>query len=419
MRNQRRKSQATTSSAAAHSGADVTTAGWLRLVLLGVGAFVIGTDAFIVAGLLPDMANGLGVSQPAAGQTVTVFALSYALLSPLLATVTARQPRHRLLMIGLAVLAAANLLVSVADDLSVALLARIVAAAGAALFTPTAITVSAGLVPESRRGMALSVVPGGLTVATVFGVPLGTLAGQEFGWRVVLASISALAALVILVMFWAMPRASPEAVVPVRERLSVLRRGDILAALSVTVFGVGGSYAVYTYASSVLSAGVGLPVAAISVQLLAYGVGAVGGTIIGGLGVDRLGARRVLVTAFMVQVVALTALWALGVANVISALLTAIVVAAWGAGTWMQIPPQQARLMQGAPLAGRVVIAFNASAIYVGIGFGGLFGGLLLGRLGSGYLPLLGAAVAASALVLLLMSRDPEHRGEAKSEPSG
>ncbi|MFL6128424.1 MAG: MFS transporter [Mycobacteriales bacterium] len=388
--------------------AGLGSATWRRLLVLGGGAVVIGTDAYIVAGLLPDMAAGLGASEAAAGQTVTAFALTYALLSPVLAAATARLPRHRLLVVGLGVLAVANLAVALAGNLGVAMLARIVAGAGAALYTPTAISVSAGLVPESRRGLALSVVPGGLTVATVLGVPLGTVVGQQFSWRVTLAGVSALAVLALVAVLVAVPATPLEPAVPLRDRLLAIRRRGVPVTLAVTVLGVGGSYAVYTYASSVLQRGLGVAAGAVSLLLFAYGLGAIAGTVLAGLGVDRFGPRRTLLAAFVIEVLALALLWALGLGGGPGRSWPAAVVAvAWGAGTWMQAPPQQARLIASAPQLGRLLLALNASAIYVGIGLGGVVGGLAVRGPGVGPLPLVGALIGAAALAALLLSSDP------------
>ncbi len=376
---------------------------WARVALLGLGAFAVGTDAYIVAGLLPDMARGLQVTQPAAGQSVTVFAVGYAVLSPALAAMTGRLPRHRLLACGLGVLVVANLVVAAAGGLEMALAGRAIAAAGAALYTPTAITVSASLVPAAQRGRALSVVPGGLTLATVVGVPLGTLADQHLGWRVVLVLVSALAAVVLLGVVGAVRGVPPEPSVGLRVRLRVLRRTVVLAMLAVTVLGVGGSYAVYTYASSVLQQGVGLPGTQVGLILAAYGIGAMLGNLASGYGIDRVGPRLVLAAAFGAQVVALAALWAVGTFDAGDTIAAGLAAALWGSGTWSQAPAQQYRLITLAPDAARIVISLNGSAIYLGIGVASALGGITLELLGVRPLPLLSAAVAAGALLMVLV----------------
>lgn len=377
-------------------------AGLLRILLLSLGAFAVGTVAYIVAGLLPDMANDLRVSQAAAGQSVTVFALFFAVLSPVLATLTSRVPRHRLMVAALGVLALGNLAAAAAPTLAILLLARALAAAGAALYTPTAITASASLVPERFRGRALVVVPLGLTAATVIGVPVGALIDQAFGWRFTLVLVSSLAALVLLALIVAVPALPPERAESLRTRLSVLGRPQILAALVVTVLGIGSSYVVYPYISPVVHQSLGLSTRLVSLMLLVYGVGALAATIGSGFGIDRWGPRPILVIAFTGLLLALAGLGALGAVDRGAVLPAALLVLVLGAGTWTQAAPQQYRLMALAPDASRIAISLNASAIYVGIGLGAVIGGLLLAHLSVTTLPLVGALVALATLFTLL-----------------
>ncbi|MFC5661510.1 MFS transporter [Kitasatospora misakiensis] len=154
----------------------------VRLLLLALGTFAVGTDTMVMAGILGPIADDLGVSVTAAGQLVTVFALGYALLAPPLAALTARWPRRRLLLTALAVFGAANALSALAPSYGTLLATRVLAAAGAALYTPTANAVATTLVTPERRGRALATVLGGMTVATALGVPLGTWIGRT-DWR--------------------------------------------------------------------------------------------------------------------------------------------------------------------------------------------------------------------------------------------
>jgi MFS transporter, DHA1 family, inner membrane transport protein len=382
------------------------TASLLRVLLLSVGAFAVGTVAYIVAGLLPDMANDLRVSQAAAGQSVAVFALFFAVLSPVLATLTGRVPRHRLLVVALAVLALGNLATAAAGTLTLVLVARAVAAAGAALYTPTAITVSASLVPERYRGRALVVVPLGLTAATVIGVPVGALIDQAFGWRFALVLVSVLTALVLVALLAAVPAVPPERAESLRTRLSVLGRPQIVAALMVTVLGIGCSYVVYPFVIAVVHQGMGLPTRLVSLMLLLYGIGALAATIASGFGIDRWGPRPMLVIAFSGLVLALAGLGVVGALDRGAVLPAVLLVVVWGAGTWTQAAPQQYRLMALAPDASRIAISLNASAIYVGIGLGTVIGGLLLAHLSVAVLPFAGAVLALATLfTLLFLSR--------------
>ncbi|MER7365663.1 MFS transporter, partial [Nonomuraea wenchangensis] len=144
-----------------------------RLYPLAVGNFALGTGMFVTAGLLPPISADLGVSRSAAGQLMTVFALAYAVLSPLLAALTARMPRRRLLLLAMGVFVAGNVLTALAPTYALVLATRVIAAAGAAMFTPTASGVANALSTPERRGRALALVMGGLSVSSAIGVPLG------------------------------------------------------------------------------------------------------------------------------------------------------------------------------------------------------------------------------------------------------
>src|SRR3546814_373774 len=154
------------------------------ILVLALGTFAVGTDAFIVAAFLPMMAADLGVSTAVAGHSVTAFALAYALLAPVIATLTTRIPRRTLLCTALALLSVANIGSALAMSMPWLIATRVAAAATAAAYTPNAGAVAATLVPPEFRARALAIVFGGLTVATALGVPLGRVASRSEERRV-------------------------------------------------------------------------------------------------------------------------------------------------------------------------------------------------------------------------------------------
>jgi len=154
-----------------------------RLLVLAFGTFAIGTDAYVVAGILPEVARSFDVSIAAAGQFVTVYSFAYAILSPLMATVTAHWPRRRVLLAGLAVFIVGNILTATQLTFELALASRAVAGFGAAMVTPTAGAMAAALVNPERRGAALAMVMTGLSAATALGAPIGTFVGSIGDWR--------------------------------------------------------------------------------------------------------------------------------------------------------------------------------------------------------------------------------------------
>jgi predicted MFS family arabinose efflux permease len=368
--------------------------------VLALGAFAVGTDAYVVAGFLPAMAGSLHVSQATAGQSATAFAIAYALLSPVLATAAARMPRRALLVTALLVLATANLGTALAPDFPLLMAFRIVAAFGAAAFTPNAGAAAAALVPVGQRARALAVVIGGLTVATALGVPLGNLAQQTVGWRTALGLIAALCLLCAAGVRAIMPALPGGPRVALRARIAAVRRPGVASVLPLTVAGMAAGFGLYAYAVPVMRA-LGAVTSAQPWLLMLYGLGAIAGSLGAGAAVDRYGPFRVLATGYLALTVTLTTIgWAIAT-GVNQPALTGALSAAWGASTWFQTPAQQLRLITAAPQETAVVIGLNASAIYVGIAAGTGLGGILLAH---GILVPLACCAALAALCLLYLA---------------
>ncbi len=224
--------------------------GLVVILILAFGTFAVGTDAFIVARFLPALARTLAVSVATAEQSVTVFALTYAVLAPVLATLTARVPRRSLLVGALVVIGSANLGAAIASEFTMLVFLRALAAAGAAMYTPTA----ASLVSPSERGRVLAFVVGGLTLATVLSVPLGVLMSGWVGWRVSLGIVAALAFLGALAVSWVLPVLGGALFIPLRERLGILGQSCVVSVLPLTVLGMMASYTVYAYSVPALRA---------------------------------------------------------------------------------------------------------------------------------------------------------------------
>lgn len=379
-----------------------------RTLVLALGTFAVGTDAFVLAGFLPDLAASLHTSTARAGQAVTVFAAAYAIASPLVATLTARLPRRALLVTALAVLAIANAASALAPNLPLLLASRVLAAGGAAGYTPTAGAVSAALVRPEMRARALSVVVGGLTVATALGVPLGDAIGSVMGWRAALGLVAALCLVTAIAAAVLMPSLPGSAPVPVSARIAALRRPGVATVLPLTVLGMAAAYTVYAYAIPALHA-LGIAHGATAWILSAYGLGAIGGNLAAGIAADRLGPTRVLIAGYMLMAATMAAFAVLAAAHVQVPALVALLAIAWGASTWCQTPPQQHRLFTAAPAEAPLLMALNASAIYVGIGVGTASGGLLISA-GATRMFLVAALIACAALAWLAGTRNGNRR---------
>lgn len=365
-----------------------------RIYLLGAGAFAVGTSAYVVSGVLPDVSSELHVSLTAAGQLATAFSLSYAVGAPILSTLTGRWERRTLLIAALVLAALGNLIAAVATDYPVLILGRVVAAFGAAVYTPAATLFATGLLPPEERGRAVAIVFGGLTFALVLGVPAGSLLGPTLGYKGVFALITVIAVLVAIVERAALPRLDAPPVVSLRERFAGVTDRRVQIVLAMTVLAVLGAFSVYIYIVPLLKHAAGLTGNVTGILLLLYGVGAVVGNLVGGRATDRFGSLRTL----LVLLIGITA-----VVGTLDLTLTTEVGAGaalfiWGMFTWAFNPPIQNLLLE---LGGGLLISLNASAIYLGAGLSAVVGGLVIQAAGVSYLPLLAAALSLVVLGLL------------------
>jgi MFS transporter, DHA1 family, inner membrane transport protein len=365
-----------------------------RLLPLAASAFAIGTDAFVIAGLLPEVGADLDVTTAAAGQLITVFSLTYALAAPVIGTLTSSFDRRKVILFGLAVFIAGNVVTAMADSFALALAARVVTGLGAATASPQGTAIAAAIAPPERRGRYLAVVTGGLTVASVLGVPLGTLIGAA-DWRLTLWTVAGLGVLAAIgIAVWLPPTSAPA--ISLAARLAPLRDRTALGILATTALVLAAGYTFNTYVGAILEKATGGSEALLTVVLFASGVGALVGNLLAGRLVDRLGPERLLLAAQIATTVLLVAtplaVHSLAVAIPFSAV--------FGAVGWMMIVPQQHRLVTRFPEAVSVLIGLNASALYGGMAIGGLIGGAALHWVPVTGLGLVGAVISLAGIVV-------------------
>ncbi|GAA4611565.1 MFS transporter [Saccharopolyspora hordei] len=372
----------------------------VRLLVLAVGTFVINTGSYLVAGVLPAIAAHVGVPVTTAGQLVTVHALTYAISAPILSTVVGRWERRRLLWLSLGLFVVGSTATAVAPDFGTLTAARVLGALGASLFTPTAVVIATDLVPLDRRGRAVSLVLAGLTLATVIGVPLGVLLESSVGhqglfW--VVAGLGVLASTALL----ALPPVPAPAALRLRERVRVLRDRAVVWVLAVSMLASLADFAAYTYASPMLSALTGAGAGTLGVLLFVYGVaGAMGNAVVGRI-TDRFGSGVGIAGSLLLLAAGLAFLPLAGGSLVATAALLVL----WGLGGWGIMPAVQHRLISLAPAGAAVVIAFNSSALYLGMGLGGITGGAVVAQWG--WWALGPASAVVSVLALGLFWRTP------------
>jgi predicted MFS family arabinose efflux permease len=370
---------------------------------LALAAFAIGTEAFVIAGLLSTIAGDLQVSLAATGQLVTIYALTYAVGSPLLAVAFNNIDRRTLLALALCSFVAANLLAAAATTFAVLLGSRMLMAVGAGLCMPTALAVSVAVASPERRGRAIALVTSGLTVATVLGVPFGTYIGNSIGWRATFVMVAVLGAVALAGLLFGLPRGLPRNTATLRERIAVARHGAVLRALAITVLWSLGAFTVFTYLSVPLRS-LGFGPTEISLALLVFGSAAAIGNILGGSLADRVGP----IPTGTISLVVLSLVLALQSAALkfappdIARPIFLGLIFGQGLAGWTFYTAQVASIVQIEPKTSMIALSLNASALYLGIAIGGAVGGVVLSVAGPTDLGWVGGLSGAAALALHL-----------------
>lgn len=367
-----------------------------RLLVLAVGMFALGTDSFVVAGVLPGISNAFGVSVGTAGQMASIYSITFALLSPPIAALAATVPRKRLLLCGGIIFVLANLGTVVAPTFGLALLTRIIAGIGAATFSPTATGAAAMLVRPEKRGFALSVVVAGLTISTALGTPIGAVIGGLSDWRWTMGFVAALGALSVLGVAIFLSEVPLPPKVTLTKRLEPLLDSRIVLTLATNLVALSSIFTVYTYFAVVFDRAIEGDAAVLGSLLVLWGVGGTVSNLFGGRLIDAVGSRRVIVT-----ILTLLAIFSAALPWTGSRLwIVAPVVFLWGACSWGQLVPQQYRLVALAPSIAPILMGLNSACSYFGMSLGGVIGALGIRMVGAHYLGLIGAMLAIIALIL-------------------
>ncbi|GGX76132.1 MFS transporter [Massilia dura] len=376
--------------------------GRLQIAIMAVAAFAIVTTEYLILGLLPALARDLRISISMAGQLVTLFAFTVMLFGPLLTARLSHVGRKGLFVAILLVFCAANALAALAPNIWVLALARFIPALMLPVFWGTASETAGQLAGPGNAGRAVATVYLGISAALVFGIPLGTLASDAFGWRNTFWILSALSLLMAVLMQLCMPALPRPAATHGEQQSAMLRDPRFLAHVGLSVLVFTAMFTAYTYLADFLGRVAGIPSAHVGWWLMGFGLVGMLGNWIGGRVVDAnpLGAT----IGFL----------ALLVAGMVAALLLparhgwlALAVAAWGLAYTALFPICQVRVMKAGSKAQALAASMNISAANAGTGLGAIFGGLGIEHVGLGSLGYLASGIAVLGIVVAWLMRRP------------
>lgn len=368
------------------------------LLNLALGYFAIGATLTSVVGIINPLAADLRVSPARIALLVTAFAIIFALAAPATQMIAGRVERRTLLLTGLGLLAAGGLIAALAPNYQTLVAGRAAAALGAAIFGPTALAAGTLLVPAREQGRALGTVFGGISVATVAGVPLVAWLGDTVGWRPALAAVAVVAAAAAVGVRILVPTLGSAGPVRPAVYLATARTPGVPAGIATTGLWMAAQFSIYALASAYLAARYDAGTATVTATLFAFGVAGVTGNAVATRLSDRLGPARLVRIAQAILAAALLALLVLPGQPGFAVAAFAI----WGFASQLFQAPQQSRLVSLAPQQRGIVLALNAATLYLGISLGSIASGLVYTATGATWLPLPALVLLAGAIVVSL-----------------
>lgn len=374
------------------------------LIALALGGFGIGLTEFLIAGLLPQVASSLAVSEAAAGWLISGYALSVAIGAIALTAATTRLPRKQVLVGLVALFVIGNLLSALAPNYPVMMLGRVVAALCHGSFFGIGSLVARSLVAPERKSRAVAVMFAGLTLANVLGVPFGALVGERWGWRAAFWAVTAIGVLALAGIAALVPARPTEtghsASTPaagLRAQFRAFRSWQVWLTLTATGLGYGGMFGAFSYIAYTFTEVGGFSSGDVAWLLMVYGVGLVAGNLIGGRAADR-NRDRALVLALLGLTVTLAVFGLLAASPTASVLLVFLM----GLFGFAAVPGMITRVTDVAHGAALAASA-NVSASNVGNALGAWLGGLAI-TAGLGYTAPLYVGAGITLIAVLVMT---------------
>ena len=382
-----------------------------RLYLFALVNLVIGTGAFVIAGILKPIADDLQVSIPATGQAMTTYALATALFVPIALVLTGKLSRKRAMQLSLTLFTLGNMVCAFATSLPILLGGRVLMGIGA-MFTPLAAGLAVTMVEPARRGKALALVFLGVSLAYVVGLPLGAWLGFKYGWHVPIIAIAVASFVALLAITVLVPEDITGPAADFDGLGLVVRSAEIRSTLLVTLLYFVAIFCVFSYIGPVQQALNPMSPEKLSITLAMFGLSGVVGTLLGGWANDYFGALPTL--RVQISVLATSMIVLPFTQGNYALTLAAFII--WGVAGFGMMAPQQSRLATASPANAPLLLSLNTSMLYFGTAAGAALGGVFVGAVaGEGWvtfdrLSWIGLPFAVVAGLLILVAKSAPRR---------
>ncbi|MFD5087211.1 MFS transporter [Kitasatospora sp. NPDC058406] len=377
--------------------------------VLALGIFAMVTSEFAVAGLMPQLAEGLDVTVPQVGYLITAFAVAMSFGGPFLTVAVLRMRQKNALILLFAIFLAGNLIAATASGYPVMLVARVVTGVAAQAFFGVSISLCAQLARPEIRGRAIAVAMNGLMLGTLLGLPLATVIGEHLGWRAAFWTVAVLTVVAALCTLAGVPDVDhAEGGGSVRSELGVFRNPRLWLTFSTSTLIIGATFAAFSYANPILTEVTGFSAGSVPLLLVAYGAATVVGNTVVGRFADRF-AVPVLTLGL-----ALNAVFLVGFALFADLPVPAVAFLLGIGLVGVTMNPAMVSRVQRTGNARPLVNTVHSSFITLGIIISTSFGGLAIDAWGLRAPLWLGAGLAVAGLLTLL----PEALGTRRAHPT-
>ncbi|MDK9500944.1 MFS transporter [Streptomyces katrae] len=382
----------------------------VAVYILGLSVFALGTSEFMLSGLLPPIAEDMGVTIPQAGLLISAFAIGMVVGAPLLAVATLRLPRRTTLVCLISLFGLGQVAGALAPSYAFLFASRVVSALACAGFWAVGAAVAIAMVDKDQRARAMAVMIGGLSIANVLGVPAGAFLGEQFGWRSAFWSVGAASAVALAGILALIPKIPlPDEKPRLGRELRIYRDRQVWLSIGVTALAAGGVFCAFSYLSPMLTDVAGLDAKWVPWILGLFGVGALLGTTVGGRIADAhlFGVTLWGITASTVFLGALTVLASGAAAAIALSFLL-------GVSAFFTAPALNARIFNVAGAAPTLAGATATAAFNLGNTGGPWLGGTVIDA-GFGFSApaWAGAAMTVTALALTALALRLERRSPA------
>lgn len=372
----------------------------LKIYLLTLLSFFVGTSQFIIAGVLDKIADSLNITVSNAGQLVTIFALASAIGTPILTMLVSKYSLKKQLLIAIFIFLVGAFLTPLNLGYEILVLARAITGIGTILFVVTAYVLAGQLSGVGKQGRGMSYIALGFSLSQVAGVPLGRMIANIYDWQMIFYIVGVLVFFGSIFIMVTFQEKSSQNSPSIKEQINILKNKKISLSLTVTVFAFITFSAITTFITPLIFSIQKVDEHTIALIFTILGIASVIGSKTGATIADKIGVQKVLLSTMSIVVISLI------IMNIFSQSLIVFVsmLTIWNIAIWMFGPTQGLNLSKMIPNHASILLSLNSSFIQLGFAFGAFLGGLSIEKFSIHSIMYLGVVSTIIAFVVYLFT---------------